>query len=332
MNDLTINEFSPAKNDLKRSIKAVFYILCTFPVIAVFAVIPTYVYVIFSSILGLPISESGEYIFTFAVPQILYPVFTLIAAFFMIGFSGKTKQQLIKFNDPPAVDVLLSLGIFLGMGTVGTYLSDFLTQIIIMLGVPVPDMSEYIAMPKNTWEFALYTISIAIMPAICEEVIFRGIICGIFKSYNKTAAIVFSTIAFSLVHSTVQQIPFAFIMGLFLSYLYVKYDSLIPCILLHFLNNFVSCIFMMLYENISMDIYEKAVMIYDISSVTLGIICMIIFIVLRLKEKSSTNYNIVPAVSGKDFTVSAVFSVPFILFFIIFLFQTVMGILSYYYQ
>ena len=129
MNDLTTNINIPAKNDLKKSIKAVFYILCTFPVIAVFAVIPTYVYVIFSSILGLPISESSEYIFTFAVPQILYPVFTLIAAFFMIGFSGKTKQQLIKFNDPPAVDVLLALGIFLGMGTVGTYLSDFITKI-----------------------------------------------------------------------------------------------------------------------------------------------------------------------------------------------------------
>lgn len=320
------------KSNLKRASSGIFLILCTFPILAIMAVMPTYIYAIFSTIFNFSdeISSVLSYIFTFALPQILYPLFTMAAAFFMISFSGKRGKDIISVNDAPASEILLAVGIFLGMGTVGTYISDFITQLIIKLGAPVPDISELLSAPQDPWQFCLYIISIAVMPSICEEVIFRGIICGILKDYNKTAAIIFSSIAFSLVHSTVQQIPFSFMMGLFLSYLFIKYNSILPCILLHFINNFISCFFMILYENMSEEAYISIVQIYDISTILIGILCTLFFII-SIKKKHSTEKEIF-AVSGKEFTINVVFSIPFILFVLIYLFQTVTGILSNYFS
>lgn len=326
----TANQYH--KSNLKKASSGIFLILSTFPILAILAVIPTYVYTIFSAIFNFSEStkEISSYIFTFAIPQILYPVITLIAALFMISFSGERINNLLKIQDVPATETFLSIGIFLGMGTVGTYISDFITQIIISLGVPIPDLTEYLSTPKTPLHFCLYVISIAVMPAICEELIFRGIICGIFKGYNKTAAIILSSIAFSFVHSTVQQIPFSFMMGLFLAYLYIKFNSLLPCIILHFINNFISCIFMLLYETISTEAYGVIVNIYDISTLLIGIICSILFIYKVKKEiKSENNHTLL---NGKDFGATVVFSVPFILFTAIFLFQTITGILTYYYS
>ena len=334
MNEIENNQqYIPYKVNLKRASSGIFLILCIFPVLAIIAVIPTYVYAIFSSVYSLPesLSEICSYLFTFAIPQILYPLITVFASFFMISFSCTTRKNIITLNDAPASDVLLSIGIFLGMGTVGTYISDFITRIIIALGVPIPDISEYLTSPKTPFEFCLYIIAIAVMPAICEEIIFRGIICGIFRNYNKTAAIIFSSIAFSFVHSTVQQIPFSFMMGLFLAYLYVKFDSLIPCILLHFINNFISCIFMLLYENISTEAYTAIVNVYDISTILIGIICTVFFIIKAKNDKYKECINVLP-INVKEFSKTVVFSIPFILFTAIFLFQTVTGILTYYYS
>ena len=126
------------------------------------------------------------------------------------------------------------------------------------------------------------------------------------------------------------EIPFSFMMGLFLAYLYIKFNSLLPCIILHFINNFISCIFMFLYETISTEAYGVIVNIYDISTLLIGIICSVLLVYKVKKEiKSENNHTLL---NGKDFGATVVFSVPFILFIAIFLFQTITGILTYYYS
>lgn len=324
----------PEKAHLKKTSKSIFITLCTFPVIAVLAVIPTYIYIFFAYAFQFGIDEGSvlSYVFSFALPQTLYPILTLCASLFILPFSDRKFKQVVAFHDIPASDLFLSIGIFLGMGTIGTYLSDMITQIIIDAGVPVPDMTEYITTPQGGWEIFLYMIVIAILPAICEELIFRGIVCGSLKESNKTAAIILSSIAFSLIHSTVQQIPFSFIMGLFLAYMATKYDSVIPGIILHFINNMISCVFMLLYESISYEAYATAVTIYDIVSIVLGAVCGLIFVYARIKERKRQEYKEIPRVRGKELVFSTVLTLPFWLFVAIYVFQTVTNILASYYQ
>ena len=79
---------------------------------------------------------------------------------------------------------------------------------------------------------------IAILPACCEELAFRGfILSGLRHTGHKWAAIGISAVAFGMVHFFLQQKISATAVGLLLGYLAVQTGSLLPCILFHAIYN-----------------------------------------------------------------------------------------------
>lgn len=84
-------------------------------------------------------------------------------------------------------------------------------------------------------------LSIALLGPILEELLFRGAITGILlKKYTPTKAILLSALIFGIFHINPAQVVFASFFGLLLTWIYYKSASLIPCILMHVLNNSVS--------------------------------------------------------------------------------------------
>lgn len=84
--------------------------------------------------------------------------------------------------------------------------------------------------------FNVFTI--AVIPAVFEEFAFRGIFMGLLrKRLSSSAAIIISAAAFGLMHGNFSQMPFAFLIGLLLGYLYVASGSLWVPMLVHMLNN-----------------------------------------------------------------------------------------------
>lgn len=96
-------------------------------------------------------------------------------------------------------------------------------------------MSEDVS---NPLEIVLYIISTAIVPAFAEEFAFRGILMGTLRKFGDSFAIITSAIIFGAMHGNIAQIPFAFILGLVLAYVACKTNSILPSIIIHFLNNF----------------------------------------------------------------------------------------------
>lgn len=86
-------------------------------------------------------------------------------------------------------------------------------------------------------EIILYFVSTAVVPAFAEEFAFRGILMGSLRKYGDTFAIIASSLMFGAMHGNISQIPFAFILGLILAYVDCKTNSIIPSIIIHFLNN-----------------------------------------------------------------------------------------------
>lgn len=81
-------------------------------------------------------------------------------------------------------------------------------------------------------------IVIAIVPAIFEELAFRGFILSGFRHLgNKWRAIVLSSIFFGITHGVLQQSIVASIVGVMIGYLAVQTGSLLPCILYHAMHN-----------------------------------------------------------------------------------------------
>lgn len=94
----------------------------------------------------------------------------------------------------------------------------------------------------------IYFLTVAILPACMEEFAFRGVIMGSLRKYSDALALVVSAALFALMHGNFVQIPFTFCCGLVFGFLVLKTDSLLPAILVHFLNNGLSVTFDLLYE------------------------------------------------------------------------------------
>lgn len=84
-------------------------------------------------------------------------------------------------------------------------------------------------------------LAIAIVGPVLEELLFRGAITkALLQQYNPTKAILISALLFGVFHINPAQILPAFLIGILLAWTYYKTGSLIPCILMHILNNSLS--------------------------------------------------------------------------------------------
>jgi sodium transport system permease protein len=83
-----------------------------------------------------------------------------------------------------------------------------------------------------------YFLVFAILPAICEELAFRGyILNGLLKRFRPRSAILLTSFLFALFHMNVFQFLPAFFLGVILGLLTVRSRSLYPAMAFHFLYN-----------------------------------------------------------------------------------------------
>ncbi|HRP40030.1 MAG TPA: type II CAAX endopeptidase family protein [Chitinophagales bacterium] len=97
--------------------------------------------------------------------------------------------------------------------------------------------------------FAFITLVLAVMPAIGEELFFRG---SVLKILSETrlgihGAVVFSALAFSLMHFEFYNTFAIFFMGLVLGYIYYFTQSIWASIAAHFVNNFLQVLLKYLF-------------------------------------------------------------------------------------
>lgn len=84
-------------------------------------------------------------------------------------------------------------------------------------------------------------LCIAVLGPILEELLFRGAITKtLLQKYDPAKAIIISALIFGVFHINPVQVVGASLIGLVLGWCYYKTASLIPCILLHILNNSLS--------------------------------------------------------------------------------------------
>ncbi len=96
-------------------------------------------------------------------------------------------------------------------------------------------------MQINTfWRYLIYIVTTCITPAVCEELLFRGVVLSGFKKYGKKIAIVVSALIFMLMHGNAEQTVHQFIIGLVIGYIFIETGNLWVGVLIHFFNNFIS--------------------------------------------------------------------------------------------
>lgn len=84
-------------------------------------------------------------------------------------------------------------------------------------------------------------LAVALAPAICEEVLFRGVLVrGLATRFFPLAAVLVGALVFSLYHLRIVQLVPTFSLGLVLGYLALRADSAVPGMLAHLLNNTIA--------------------------------------------------------------------------------------------
>lgn len=173
---------------------------------------------------------------------VMYQVFEVIRYLLMygvvilIGYRGsKRKEPGSKVLYFKATGVAVTLLIIIAF-CFETVIEDAILHLL----PPIPKRYEDVF--KDVSTLSAFSIILAVIVApVCEEIIFRGIILeGFLKRFHAPAAIVLSSFLFGLMHLNIWQGVSAFTGGLLLGWIYHRSRSLLPCILLHALNNLLS--------------------------------------------------------------------------------------------
>lgn len=92
---------------------------------------------------------------------------------------------------------------------------------------------------KNT---VYIVIALGLIPAICEEFIFRSILLTEYRSSTKSVSVsvVVSALLFSLMHFSLSELPIFFFSGIILAATAYVTDSIVATVLMHFANNLLT--------------------------------------------------------------------------------------------
>lgn len=95
--------------------------------------------------------------------------------------------------------------------------------------------STIIEFSTSDYIYALF--SMVLIPAICEELLFRGLIFKGLANANKAFAVCISAVMFSIFHMSSEQLLYPLLMGLLLGVIMARENNIIYCIIVHIINN-----------------------------------------------------------------------------------------------
>ncbi len=182
-------------------------------------------------------------------------------------------------KSPSFPRVVLALLAGLAVCIIANFITSYIVYFFQQIGIQPPEMPNYI--DNSIPSLLLNIIIFALLPAILEEMVYRGYILRTLLPHGKMFAILISSMLFALMHGNILQIPFAFIVGFACGYLAVKTGSIWISIMLHFLNNFMSMLLQYTGINLTDQQNEKVVLI--VFSI-LGIIGLFAMLALFAKD------------------------------------------------
>lgn len=228
------NEFNPHQNEITMSIeeqknhKSIFSKIClSFVLYIISSEVISALLVLFLEKSNPDILKSGNF------SMIASAVIQYLIAFPIFYFAIKRTPSLEMTKKPlnlKSFIKLLSISIFVMY--VGEYISGIVSTFLDQqFGSPLDNPVDDILAQSNIW---LSLIVVGIIGPIVEELMFRKLIIDRLARYGEAISILFSSLVFGLLHGNLSQFFYAFLVGIILSYVYVKtgkivYSSIIHC-------------------------------------------------------------------------------------------------------
>lgn len=158
----------------------------------------------------------------------IFAVFPCICYLYGQRSSVKTYFPLRKLS---AVQWLLILPLAVCVDKIALFV-NLLSQLFVKNEV-VGSMSEIVMV----YPFPLALLVIAVMPAICEELAYRGVFYKGYKACGPWVAMLLAAFLFGIMHMDPNQFCYAFVLGFLFLFINEVMGSFLPSVLLHFYIN-----------------------------------------------------------------------------------------------
>lgn len=175
-------------------------------------------------------SEVGTYLsyFLSSLGLILTAVYVTVRGKFSVKAVCKINGFELKYL---WLGLLIAFGALFGLSWLNTAFID-------LLGHLFNYEATTITLPSSDFlSYVLCVIFICALPAVFEELIFRGFVFASLKRLGGVFAVIAGGALFSLFHKNPAQTPYQFVMGALFCLLALKSGSLIPPMIVHFINN-----------------------------------------------------------------------------------------------
>lgn len=221
-------------------------------------------------------STDGAYVFISAFFSAI--TIAIVILYFSVNTGERVfgSTQVKKFNAVYLIfSVLLAVGVFCGFG----FINDATASLIKSLGGNAGAISF---LPETATELLLFILCYALVPAVFEELFFRGFLIRYLYGVRTWAAVIVSALCFALYHGNFAQFFYQFIYGAALGLLTVSSGSVIPSVFAHFINNLAVILFT--YFSVNINLYDPLLIVFGVA-VSVCVSVALIFI-LRKKQNS----------------------------------------------
>ena len=167
--------------------------------------------------------DSAAYLLSFMLPVLFLRILTPAHERAVMPLSPKLPRRLWP-------RLLASLSVIYTFATANEVVLEW-------LGL-APSTSDFqLVQGLSPYAAVLLYISSVIVPAFCEEFLFRGAVLTALLPYGKTAAVLGSALMFGLMHQSAEQLLYTTAAGVVLALLVLESGSIWSAVLVHALNN-----------------------------------------------------------------------------------------------
>ena len=139
------------------------------------------------------------------------------------------------------------------------------------------EMRRELLMPGGDVPFIVVFLSVAVIPGICEEALFRGVIQpSLIKRFGPYAGIAVTALLFAAAHAQIQAFISLFILGIFLGIIAFRGGTFLYAVVSHTIFNGIAVIVAKIAETEGVEVQDGGF------SISLGIVLLTIFIVLMV--------------------------------------------------
>lgn len=187
----------------------------------------------------------------------------------VFSFDMRNVMEIRRFSRTfSGLAIVLSFGMLFGLG----FINEAFIRLLNVMGLSV---NSFVWVRNGTGDFLIGILALCVVPAVFEELFFRGVLLSCLKNTGVVLSAVISALFFALYHGSAAQLIYQFIYGFFLAIMTMRANSVYPAILSHFLNNFAVLSFE--YFGVSVNFFSITYILMGLAFIAAFAFVMLLF-------------------------------------------------------